>query len=506
MKFSISASIVIAAIGIHAIVLPALYFGLNVVVSRSHLNVFVQHVRTLSRNLAEELELSDALDSQQRVLDTLDQAILNGDGDFAELVDNGREIRSSLNAPGISWQGRQDFTVGSGSGHEYFIALPISRPNHSAELRLGFDERPTFEEIQVAMRRTLWVLVGYLGAAVAVAIVWSYRLSRPVVELQHAARKIAEGDYVQTLRLRTGILELHRLGNDLEYMRGELVGVNKRLQVEMRDKQLAEERHRELEGRLRHRQRLETVGTLAGGIAHEFNNILLPIVLFAEAALAESPEHSSVHEDLQEILTQANRAKIIVDKILTFSRDAGAPALEVMDLEPVVREAIRLFSVLVPSSVEVHVNLSGPYPAVRADAAMTMQIIMNLCTNAYQSLGGVNGTVSIGLSTSSESVVEVGGSPNIGHVVLSVADSGHGMDSATVDRIFEPFFTTRGVSAGTGLGLSVVHGIATSFGATISVDSAIGRGTTFKVFFPVVLASPVVQASAAIESPNDDLG
>jgi signal transduction histidine kinase len=484
MKSSISVRIALAVAAMHAIVLPALYFGLSVVVSRNHIEVFIEHVRTLSRNLAVELELGNAMDTQQRVRDMLDLAVLNGDGVYAELIDNGRQIRSNMSTRTILWPGRQDFGFGQGGDHTYFIELPIVRPGHSAELRIGFDERPTNEQIQLAMRQTLWVLASYFCVAMVAAVAWGYRLSRPVVQLQLISRRIASGDYAQSLRLRTGVLELHELGTDLEEMRKELVGVNEKLRTEIVDRERAEGRHRDLENRLRHRQRLETVGTLASGIAHEINNVLLPIVLFTESALADSPEHTSVHNDLQEVLASAYRATEVVDKILTFSRNAGAPKLEWIDLEPVVREAVRLFSALIPASVELRTELSGPYPAVKADAALTIQLIMNLCTNAYHALAGAVGNVTVGLNISTEPLGMGGRTPPTGYVVLSVADTGVGMDSATAERIFEPFYTTREVGAGTGLGLSVVHGIVESFGATISVDTAVGRGTIFKISFP----------------------
>src|SRR5882672_9612587 len=350
MKTSISMRMALFAVGVHAIVLPALYYGFNIVVTRSDTDLFVQHVRTLSRNLAEELELGDALGSPQRVANLLDQAVINGDGVFAALVDNGQEIQSELNSPGVHWLGRQDFTFRFDTDQIYFIALPISRPDHIAELRLGFDERPTNEQIQSAMRRTLWVLVIYLFISLTAAMVWSHSLSRPVVQLQRSSRKIARGDYAQSLRVKTDILELHDLGSDLEYMRNQLVGVNERLQMEMSEKVRAQEHRHELESRLRHRQRLETVGTLAGGIAHEFNNVLLPIVLFAEAALQDLPRDSASRGDLERVMTSARRAKNVVQKILTFSHVLGDTALAPIDLRSVVSESITLFSALAPPS------------------------------------------------------------------------------------------------------------------------------------------------------------
>lgn len=485
MKSSLSTRIVVVVVAMHAVVLPALYYGLSVVVSRNHVDVFIQHVRSLSRNLAEELELGDALDSRQRVLDMLDLTVLNGDGVYAELIDNNQSNFSNLNAKGIRWPGRQDFRFALRGDHNYFIEIPISRPGHVANLRLGFDEQPTIDQIQLAMHQTVLVLAVYLCTAVIIAAAWGYHLTRPVVKLQLASRSIARGDYAHSLRLESGVRELHDLGSDLEEMRKELVGVNERLRAEMLENERAEERQRKLENRLRHRQRLETVGTLAGGVAHEFNNVLLPIVLYAELALAETPEDSTAHQDLKEVLTSARRAKDVVNKILTFSRDAGAPKLKAIDLEPVVREALRLFSALIPPSVQLRAELRGPFPMVKADAALTVQVIMNLCANAYHALANAVGVVNVDLKSSVEPANPDGGTPTREFVVLSVTDSGGGMDAATAERIFEPFFTTREVGTGTGLGLSVVHGILESFGATITVDTALGRGTTFKVMFPV---------------------
>jgi signal transduction histidine kinase len=281
-------------------------------------------------------------------------------------------------------------------------------------------------------------------------------------------------------------------------MRKELVGVNERLRAEMLENERAEERHRELENRLRHRQRLETVGTLAGGVAHEFNNVLLPIVLYAELALADTDANSSAHQDIKEVLVSANRAKEVVNKILTFSRDAGAPKRKSIDLEPVAREALRLFSALIPPTVDLRAELQGPFPLVKADAALTIQVIMNLCTNAYHALANATGVVSVSLRRDFAPAQAGADTMPREVVVLSVTDSGGGMDAATAERIFEPFFTTRAVGTGTGLGLSVVHGILESFGATITVDTKVGRGTTFRVVFPAAdaLAANAVSIEA----------
>jgi signal transduction histidine kinase len=489
IDFSITRGIALVVIALHAIVLPVLYYGLSLVVSHSHSDVFIQHVRTLSRNIADELELGDSLESPRRLADVLDLAILNGDGVYAELLDNGHTIRSDLSANNVHWPGHQDYGFTRGGSGIYFIELPILRPGHAAELRLGFDEVPTIEQIHLAMRHTIWALSAYLCVAVAVAVGAGYWMARPVVQLKQIARRIASGDYIQSLRLRTRFRELNELGSDLDNMRNELVGVNERLRAENRERAAAEGRQRQLEIRLRHRQRLETVGTLAGGIAHEFNNVLLPIVLATELAIADAADESAVRLDLEDVLSSAYRAKDVVQKILTFSRDAGVPVLEWIDLEPVIHEALRLFGALIPATVDLRTDIAGPCPPVKADAALAIQLIMNICTNAYQALRGGQGVLTLSLATRPAPGPGPGpdgmSASSDDYVVLSIADTGHGMDAGTKERIFEPFFTTREVGGGTGLGLSVVHGIAESFGASIVVDSTPDLGTTFHIFFPV---------------------
>jgi signal transduction histidine kinase len=360
---------------------------------------------------------------------------------------------------------------------------------------LGFDERPTQARIQLALSRMLLLLAGYLCAAIGIACYLSNRLSRPIRRLQDVSRSIASGDYAQALHITTGIRELHELAADLEAMRRELVGVNDRLQEKIKEKGISETRRDELQKQLRHRQRLETVGTLAGGIAHEFNNVLVPIILFTDTALQDLPAGSASHSDLQRVLASARRAKNIVQKILTFSHVLGDTKLAPIDLRNVVAESVVLFSALAPPSIEIRTEIAEHVPFVCADTTLAMDLVMNLCTNAYQAMQGTAGILTIGLRVLASTAKE--GAPD---VELWVADTGRGMEQAMVERIFEPFFTTRPVGQGTGLGLSVVHGIVESFGASITVETAPGAGTTFKILFPAI--APVTQAAR----PSGSLG
>jgi signal transduction histidine kinase len=466
---------------LHLALLPTLFFGMAFVIRKSHEDLFVEHARTFSRVLAEEFEAGLALDSRQRTEDLLDLAISHGEARYAEISDNGQEIRSPLGSSVLVIPRHGDLGFGQGGDGTYFIVLPIVQTGHNAELRLGFDEQRTLDRIRLALSRMLWLLASYLTVAVTIATALSYRLSRPIQRLRDVSRAIASGDYAKELDVSTGIRELHELAVDLEGMRRELVGVNQKLQAKIQEKEASETRREELQKQLRHRQRLETVGTLASGIAHEINNVLVPIILFTETVLQDLTLSGESRGDLVRVLAAARRAKDVVKKILTFSRELDDAKLSPVDLSAVIAEGLNLFAALTPASIEIRTELSPGMPLVRADATLALHLVLNLCTNAYQAMEGSDGVLTIGLAY--RNVIATGTAVKSG-VEFWVSDTGHGMDSITVERIFEPFFTTRSIGQGTGLGLSVVHGIVESFGATISVETKIGAGTTFRVFFP----------------------
>jgi signal transduction histidine kinase len=468
---------------LHLVLLPALFFGTGYVIRKSHEDLFVEHARTFARVLAEEFEAGVALDSPERTADLLDLAISHGEARYAELFDRGRSIRSQLESTDIVAPRHTDLGFAQGGDGIYFIVLPIVHAGHNAELRLGFDEQPTQDRIRLALTRMLWVLASYVSVAVGIAVILSYRLSRPIHRLRNVSRAIASGDYGQALNVSTGIRELHELATDLEDMRRELVGVNNRLQTKIKEKEISEGRREELQKQLRHRQRLETVGTLASGIAHEINNVLVPIILFTDTVLQDLALSSESRADLERVLGAARRAKDVVRKILTFSRELDEAKLALIDLRAVVAEGLNLFSALAPPSVEIRTEIESAIPLVKADATLALHLVINLCTNAYQAMEGTRGLLTVGLRYREKADPGAVTQPC---VEFWVSDTGHGMDPVTVERIFEPFFTTRPVGQGTGLGLSVVHGIVESFGASIAVETQIGVGTTFRIRFPTV--------------------
>jgi PAS domain S-box-containing protein len=255
------------------------------------------------------------------------------------------------------------------------------------------------------------------------------------------------------------------------------------------DRERAEEERSLLKDQLLEAQKFEALGTLAGGVAHDFNNIIAMIGTNAELGLAESTKEASVRMSFREILGATTRAKDLVRQILLFSRKQEA-AFSTVSLLPIMDDAVSFLSATLPPNVEIRKTLASDIPPVRANASQIYQVLMNLGTNAAYAMSS-GGVLSIGLEavnlTKFKGVMTC--DPPAGkYVHMSVQDTGSGMSSETLNRIFEPFFTTKGVE-GTGLGMSVVHGIVTAHGGAISVDTELGRGSTVHVYLPAVLES-----------------
>lgn len=264
------------------------------------------------------------------------------------------------------------------------------------------------------------------------------------------------------------------------------------------------EAHRnQLETQLRESQKMQAVGTMAGGIAHDFNNILGAILGNVSLARQDSEPDSPALVSLTEIEKAGRRARDLVRQILTFSRNE-APKLNPIQLSEVVQEAARLLKVTLPHSVDLQVRLQPDVPAVLADATQVEQALINLGTNAIHAIGESMGTVGIELGSTRLDALQCErlGLTSGPYVTLSVSDSGMGIDPDTLERIFEPFFTTKPVGQGTGLGLSVVHGVMRTHLGTVDVQSMPGAGSVFTLYFPAVCDASVVPVSTAIESPK----
>lgn len=276
-------------------------------------------------------------------------------------------------------------------------------------------------------------------------------------------------------------------GSFLNEERSLLDAITGRLEL-MSIRYRAEEAKKRLETRLRQAQKLETIGTLAGGIAHDFNNILTPIFGYLALVQQDMSIESSTREKLEHVDKAAKRARDLVQQILVFSRQVEQERRPVQ-VHILVKEALKLLKATLPSTIEMRQNIDIGSGQVLADPTQIHQVLMNLCTNAYHAMHESGGVLEVNLSSIGVDTEFASLHPNLQvgpHIRIAVSDTGHGMDNETVEHIFEPFYTTKEVGEGTGLGLSVVHGIVVSLGGEITVYSDPGKGTTFLVYLPQV--------------------
>ena len=242
---------------------------------------------------------------------------------------------------------------------------------------------------------------------------------------------------------------------------------------------------RRLETQFRQAQKMEAIGTLAGGIAHDFNNILQAMFISTEIALFELSDRTLTPQRLKDILKACRRGTDLVNQILAFSRQSEQKRAPVQ-ISSVVKEVLRMLRPSLPSTIEIRQHIRSGSALVLADPTQIYQILMNLCTNAAYAMREKGGVLNVSLTDVDFNSETASYNPDLKpgpYLKLSVRDTGHGMDPLTKEKIFDPFFTTKKQGEGTGMGLSVVHGIIKSYGGAITVMSEPGKGTTFEAFF-----------------------
>lgn len=270
----------------------------------------------------------------------------------------------------------------------------------------------------------------------------------------------------------------------------------------------AEAERRQLAEQLQQSQKMQAIGTLAGGIAHDFNNILTAILGYTELSLFDLPEDSTTRCNLQEILTASTRAKDLVNQILMFSRQ-GERRHEPMRPHLVVHEVLSLLRASLPATIDIRQHIQDDAGLILADATQLHRVLMNVCANAEHAMRKNGGVLEIRVEAMTVTQWFASLHPPLHpgpHVRLSIHDTGSGIAPDTVERIYEPFFTTKQVGEGTGMGLSVVHGIIADHQGVVTVQSTPGQGTTFDIYLPQIEASTAEKVPVAATMSSHQTG
>ena len=254
-------------------------------------------------------------------------------------------------------------------------------------------------------------------------------------------------------------------------------------------------KRKELEKQLHQSQKLESIGTLAGGIAHDFNNILSSIIGFTELALDDVDKGTPLEDSLQEVYTAGKRAKELVKQILTFARQSDVERKPIR-VDTIAKEVLKLARSTVPATIEIKGNIKSR-SLIMGNPSQIHQVLMNLCTNAAHAMEDAGGIMEVGLTDvalNDRASLSLTGLTSGNYIKLTVSDTGPGISPDIIGSIFDPYFTTKGVGKGTGMGLSLVHGIVESYGGKIIVDSELGKGTLFSIYLPLTEASENYQS------------
>ncbi len=347
-------------------------------------------------------------------------------------------------------------------------------------------QKPLFSH-SIASKKALQKQLIIIGFAmvfifIIIARIIAAGITKPLAQVADFTKKVGEGDFSKRFNSSSKD-EIGSLSRSIDAMLDKLVAA------------MAEKER--LEGQLRQAHKIEAIGTLAGGIAHDFNNLLTIIIGYTELALDDAPKESNNADNLKSVIEAGNRARNLVQQILAFSRQSEVERFPML-LTPLIKETLKMLRASLPTTIKIKSSFASDCDSsadsqclyALVDPTQVHQILMNLCTNAGHAMEFSGGILNIELKniriekgTAEQLALQL--SPG-NYVELIVADNGSGIDPNIIDRIFDPYFTTKEQGKGTGMGLSICHGIISDYGGAISVESELGKGTTFYVYFPAV--------------------
>lgn len=385
---------------------------------------------------------------------------------YASNVEDGRD--ATLVRGALTGEPRQRTTVSDTGRKELSTYVPLRLSAGEAPAGV-LEVRQAYDPIARAAREAALPI----GGALAVALLALYASLFPI---------------------------LRRVTRELEQRNASLAAQAVELRTTLDERERAQAALRESEEQMRHSQKMEAVGRLAGGLAHDMNNLLMAISAHAGFLLGDSRDEEEVRRDAREIQRAAERAASLTRQLLAFGR-RQVLLPEVLDVNAVVRETTAMLRRLIGEHIEVVTRLDPRDPAVVADAGQLAQVLLNLVVNARDAIAE-SGRIEI---ASGQLTLGAGERPDLAegpYVRLTVSDDGVGMSPEVLERIWEPFYTTKGAGEGTGLGLATVYGIVTQSGGFVSVTSSPGRGSSFEVLLPAAggAAPPPAEVSPAQES------
>ncbi len=462
------------------------------------------------------------------------QRLLSDTSDFVEQIENLLGVVAIIYLDGQPVNGRTQFppidpkiseTLLRGEKQRYEVKdirwdgqlaeyIPLNNDFHTPVGILGiFQSANRYVQTRnEAIEKLLGIMIVCLLGASGLGFLLARSILVPISDLLNGVQQISTGDLSHTIaiesrdelgtlasafngmaarlhesfqKIHEQVREIQQASEDREQLVLRLQENNTALQLEISERKRAEEERQHLEVQLRQAHKLEALGTLAGGMAHDFNNLLAIMMLHTEILL-DSAESSEDKGNLERIYQAGERGAELVRHILTFSRSEEQHRVPV-NIAPVVEEALQMIRATIPPTITIRHHIKSDCSPILANTTQIHQVVVNLCVNAGHAMSDSGGVLEVYLQevTYASPLDLFGELPAGAYVMLVVKDTGCGMTSDVQERIFEPFFTTKAIGTGTGLGLSVVHGIVKTHQGTIRIESAPGKGTTAKLFFPV---------------------